>query len=492
MLFTLVIKAQSGDSLALKIADKEAATRVFQQALFQNPANYLNFRTYSLTEFYFEQNSTNNEAHLVQYGQGQHSFTVGANAYHKQDTNKAMWGKAMYKQGKRENVQWNESADYDTVFPYVVADSVGGTIQYEHYRFEGGYTQRLDSYTIGISGYYQAQMEYRKVDPRPKNITAFFGFEIGGTKTFNNKIVLGLNAGMEKYTQKHRMSFYNPIGFPTIYQLSGMGNYNSLLKGKRKEAYYEGWTYQVNLQLYEAQKRNWFLTADIKHFAFEKLLPEFYDLQASTAKDTEYNLTIGKLFDYNQMTFGIRGDGFIKERLGTENVFINQSTTNYLKIAEFERYKYQEKTARFSGLWKYDKAIDTYSATPFIAVSQVIESYSTPFSKTAINYCTYGIHGQWLHTFKNNAIFTTNASWTATDITNEQARFNFGESNAINQMLIDNYRFQTTANWTAALQLRYHFPIPKISNAFLGFNYTYQQYRSDHNSGFEATMGITF
>lgn len=492
LLCTLSVTAQNGDSIAVKITDKEDAVRIFYPSLFHNPANYMHYRKYNLTEFQVANSTANNNISLAQQGKEQRFFSVGANAYHKQDTNKAMWGNAMYKQGKRENVQWNESADYDKIFPYVVADSVGGAINYEHYRFEGGYVQQLGTYSVGISGFYQAQMEYRKIDPRPKNISAFFGLKLGGTKTFNDKVTLGIGGSIEKYTQKHAMHFYSPIGFPTIYQLSGMGNYNSLLKGKRKEAYYEGWTYGVNVELYETQKRSWFLSGSLQHFEFEKLLPEFYDLQTSVANDIEYNASVGKLFDYRHMTFGIRLDGSIRERRGTENLFVNQSSQNYLKIGEAERYLYQHKTMRINGLWQYIPSANVYSATPFIEFGQTIEQYKNPFSETAIHHVTYGMHGQWLHPFKNKSLLSTYAGWTTTSITKDKALFSFSDSNAINQMLLDNYRFQTSDYWTGTLKLRYDFPIPGIINAFTSLEYRYQKYSTDHNDHFFGTIGISF
>lgn len=32
---------------------------------------------------------------------------------------------------------WNENADYDVIYPYVAADSVGGDMKFENYAFSG-------------------------------------------------------------------------------------------------------------------------------------------------------------------------------------------------------------------------------------------------------------------------------------------------------------------------------------------------------------------
>lgn len=492
LLFALTINAQEHDSLAIKIVDKEDVLHVFSETVYSNPSNYLNYRKYSLTEFKFANENLNRKSNLLQEGSNQRLFDISANAYQKLDGNKAVWGQAKYKQGKRENVQWNESADYDKIFPYVVADSIGGDIKYEHYRFEGGYVQQVSDFNIGVSGYYQAQVEYRKIDPRPKNVSSIFGFKIGGSRNFHDKIYVGINLDLEKYTQKHRMSFYNPLGSPTIYQLSGLGNYNSLLKGKRKDAYFEGWTYGVGVQLYEPQNKTWFLTAEARWFDFEKLLPEFYDLQVGKIRDSEYKLSLGKLFIQDNVQWGFSIDGISKERVGTENLFMVQSTTNYVKIGDAERYKFQSKMARLKGLWKYTLHENVYSLMPFIEYNQVTERYKTPYSKTDVSYLTYGISGQWLHSFKNKSIFTSAINFTSQQISKDKAIFSFSDSNAINQMLIANYKYQTTSNWSTTLKLRYDFPIPDIINAFVGFDFNYQHYSLGNNNGYLGSIGITF
>jgi hypothetical protein len=38
---------------------------------------------------------------------------------------------------------WNENADYDVIYPYVAADSIGGDMKFENYTFSGGYAKSL-------------------------------------------------------------------------------------------------------------------------------------------------------------------------------------------------------------------------------------------------------------------------------------------------------------------------------------------------------------
>ncbi len=103
--------------------------------------------------------------------------------------------------------------------------------------------------------------------------------------------------------------------------MSGLGNYNELLSGKLRQAYYEGWSYGADLQLFEAENRNWYLSAGIRKFSLDKLLTEYADLNASKINEQQLTLSAGKFFKQNKISWGLFLDGSHTERKGTENLF---------------------------------------------------------------------------------------------------------------------------------------------------------------------------
>ncbi|MDM1519975.1 DUF6850 family outer membrane beta-barrel protein [Myroides odoratimimus] len=484
---------QQSDSLAIKVKEKQDVIRHFEEPIYVNPSHYLDYRKYSLTSFEIAKQNSKNETTLAQEGKNRDDLSFQAEAYHKLDKHSAVWGSATYQQGKRRDVMWNESADYDLIFPYVVADSVGGDIKYEDYHIEGGYAQRLGKYNIGISGFYKAKMEYRNIDPRPKNLSARLGGNIGVSRVFEELFTIGVNTSIEKYTQKHKMDFYSPTGFPVIYEMSGMGNFNNLLKGKRREAYYDGWRYGTSLQVYDTSQKKWFATVGMNIFSFEKLLPDFDDLQASKVKDIEHFFSVGKLFDIQATQLGVRLDGNMKTRKGTENLFVNVSATNYLKIGQEEQYKYENKNLRLSGVFKYETLNSVYSILPYIGITQEVERYKKPYSKTDIQYTYIGADLQWMYTFKDRSLLTVASNWKVRQTAKEKATFNYGNSNAINQMLLDNYAVQIAEYWEGSFKVRYDFALPKVIDVFVGGEYYFQNYKQfQNNSSVMMSLGITF
>ncbi|WP_410881516.1 DUF6850 family outer membrane beta-barrel protein [Myroides sp. DW712] len=484
---------QQTDSLALKIKDNQDVIYQFRKSLYDNPAAYLNYRQYNLTSFDLSKEVSKKSTTLAQEGKNVERLFFRANAFNRLDEKSAVWGNASYNQGKRQNIQWNESADYELIFPYVVADSVGGDMKFENYEIQGGYVQQIGKYNIGVSGFYKAKLEYRNVDPRPKNLATQVGGSLGGSRNFDQNFSIGIQLEIEKYTQKHNMSFYSPTGFPVIYEMNGMGNFNNLLKGKRRQAFYDGWKYGTSFQIYETQQNKWFLTGGIHVFNFEKLLPEFYDVQASKAKDILYKLTAGKWFEFNTTTVGVLFYGSKQTRKGTENLFVNETTTNFIKIGQEERYRYEESQVQLSGVWKYQESRNEYSVWPFVGWTQQIERYAQPYSKTEVQSINFGVHAQWLHTFRNGSLLTVEPSLQQKQVQNEKAILTYGVSNAINQMLLDNYEVQIADYWMGSYKIKYDFALPGFVDAFVTGEYKYQHFdKLSKNSSILVSLGITF
>lgn len=105
------------------------------------------------------------EARLIEEGDGSNRAGIEAKAYVKKGSND-IWGEAGYDFGQRRNVMLNESSDYQTVYPYVTADLVGGDLHEENYRFSGGFAHTLKGgVTLGAFAGYNALLAYRTVDP---------------------------------------------------------------------------------------------------------------------------------------------------------------------------------------------------------------------------------------------------------------------------------------------------------------------------------------
>lgn len=484
--------AQDNDTIMKKIREEYSYERMLKNSINTNPANRLGSRKYQITVFniFNQNNDTPNE--IQQKGKGKDFWGAETRTHQILDPKTVVWGNASYSQGKNKQVVWNENADYDIIYPYVAADSVGGDMKFENYAFSGGYSKKINSFTIGITGSYRASLSYRDIDPRPKNTSAHFSLALGAHKMMFEKFQIGAYVEAEKYTQKHYLSFVSNQGFPMIYNMNGLGNYNELLSGKLRQSYHEGWTYGGGLQIFEAENRSWYLTAGIKKFNLDKLLTEYSDLNASKIDEQQFNFSMGKFFETDRFSWGISAIGNHTNRKGTENLFLNDNSRNYIQIGTAEKYNHKVTHLILKGLLAMEHQTAKSSLMPFFGMNKEKEMYNSPYSIIDLHKIVYGADYQWLKTFTEKLALSVSMGIAVTDVYKKEATFNSSGKPAIQRMLQENYRFQSSDSWQAKLDINFHFNVPVIKNAYVGGKMMYSNFRNDNNMLFAATIGGIF
>ncbi|PIF46666.1 hypothetical protein CLU96_3705 [Chryseobacterium sp. 52] len=491
-LFSAAFQAQISDTIMEKVREEYSGQRMFRNSINSNPANISGARKYNITTFKLTTEMTDTPNEIQQKGKGQTLWGAEAHSLQMLDKGTTVWGNASYTQGKTKQVIWNENADYNLIYPYVAADSVGGDMKFENYSFSGGYSKKVNSFTLGITGSYRASLSYRDTDPRPKNTSANFSLALGANKLMFEKFRIGAYVEGEKYTQKHYLSFVSNQGYPVIYNMSGLGNYNELLSGKLRRAYYEGWSYGGGIQVFEAVNRNWFLNVGLKKFSLDKFLTEYTDLNASKIEEQRFTFSLGKFFTGRKLIWGVSADGSSTERKGTEHLFLNENSRNYIQIGSAERYNHKMSTVMLKGLLQIEKADVKSSLIPFAGLIQEKEKYSNPLSAVEVNRMIYGADYQWLKTFSSNLGLSIALGLSVTDVYKKSAVFNNAGKPSVNQMLQENYAFQSSDFWQAKLDVNFHFSFPVVKNAFAGGKMVYRNFQNGNNTLFAVTIGTVF
>lgn len=118
------------------IGREYSRTAVFRNQVWQNAAIRFDQRPFSLTSVsvkgLYEQRG---DAALAQEGNRRKDFSAEVNSFVVLNPRNRLFGQASYRNGRRENVVWNENSDYSLLYPYVVGDSIGGFMKEEEYKF---------------------------------------------------------------------------------------------------------------------------------------------------------------------------------------------------------------------------------------------------------------------------------------------------------------------------------------------------------------------
>ena len=140
----------------------------------------------------------------------------------------AVEGRITYRNGKKRNVRWNTASDFGLLYPYVLADSLGGDLSGESYSFHGGYSRRVGDLFLGGRASYRALHEYRDFDPRPRAITSDFSVDLSTGFLAGGNHLVDLTAGYRRYHQSLSVIFADMRGANTAeFHMTGLGSHFS-------------------------------------------------------------------------------------------------------------------------------------------------------------------------------------------------------------------------------------------------------------------------
>ena len=322
LIFSLVFQifeSRAQDSIPANIRTRiyYSPTENFVSQIYNNPAINYYAHTFSISEIQIGWEQQNaNKAFLPQLGSEINQFSFNAFSYLPLGENSKTWGNAYYKKGIRKKVEWNETSDYLIVYPYVVADSIGGDLDFEEYYFAGGFAQKVKRFTWGVYANYRALIEYRKVDPRPKNIVSDLKASIGMSFELNTHYSLGAALHTGKYKQTNEIKFYSELGAAITYNLSGLGMDYVRFRRGATSTFYDGHRYGISLHIFPKNKQGISSSFEYEKFSFEKVISDLNDLPLNTLEQNDLKAEIAYTSFQNKYHWGITTQATHQKRKG--------------------------------------------------------------------------------------------------------------------------------------------------------------------------------
>ena len=228
MMFVLVISLllqAAPDSLPAvqKSADRTLPVRVVEEG---SAALFLYGPDATFTQAGVSWNGRSESAPLYkEEGKGLQEGQVNIRTLVRLDSTQAVRGSVRYTNGVKQAVNWNSSSDFFTVYPYVVADTVGGNVNKEEYAFSGGYAARYGAFHWGAEAAYRALHEYRMVDPRPRNIVSDLQVKASAGWRVLPTYVVEATVGYRRYSQTQSMAFISERGKnSSVFHFTGLGS----------------------------------------------------------------------------------------------------------------------------------------------------------------------------------------------------------------------------------------------------------------------------
>lgn len=337
-------------------ANATAAEDGFFSLVYSNPAMKYVWHPSTLNELRVGGEYLHEELpSLIGEGDGQYMGIVDVRSFIRKGKS-SLWGEARYRNGKKTGRCWNETSDYLLLYPYVMGDTVGGDLKSEHYYFSGGYAYRKRCYTIGVEASYEANIEYRNADPRPKNLTGDLHFTLGMSWQTGNRYTLGYSLRARKYKQTNDLQFYNELGVPNIYHFTGLGTDYYRFRGAKGSSFYKGRSFGGSVNLLPLRAGEGGFTASLlyDYFSFDKIISSLNELPLASVG--EYSLkgeAAWRSSKGKRYRWGVKLQASLTERTGTENIFGDASGNIYPQIAADKMYTNRITDGTLSAFYEY-------------------------------------------------------------------------------------------------------------------------------------------
>lgn len=333
-------------SVNTRTAQTEDALQSIGIAVYNSSASASSYKSdvtlSSLSLSYLMRNEK--KALLPAYGNGISALNIEAQSYMHLNRRNTVEANASYLYGEKKDICWNSSSDYMLLWPYIAADSIGGNLTTEQYSFGGSYSQRSSNnrFTYGIEGSYRALHEFRRIDPRPRNITSDVQAGIsGGYNTA--KYYIGIYAGIRVYSQEHSVDYFSTSGANTSQlPMTGLGSYYKRFAGSSQDVTdynFKGSGFSVSAQLIPLSGNGLSLMTGYTSISIERQLPQINNIPITVLNTESFALSAAYHNNMSPIRWGIGADARYEIRRGDENLLNTGTHSQDMILASFTMFE---------------------------------------------------------------------------------------------------------------------------------------------------------
>jgi len=397
-----------------------------------------------------------------QQGKGLQHYGLAVHSFRRLDRWSSIWGAGRYGNQRSKAVRWNETSDLSWVYPYVLADSVGGDQKNEFYHFAGGYNREVGKQTFSVSGAYTAALLYRSVDPRTHNTSSDLTLSVGMSRPVG-KYRLALHYDYRYYTQNNTVSIASPISAPAFFHLIGMGVDQKLFWGKNSETYYIGHMNGIGLQWQPIADKGLYGSLVAQRFYMDKSITNLRSLPVSEAHTRSVQGQLGYVGSSGKFTWIPQLSGGHYERSGRSYLFDNPTGSNYVKIGELQDFSHRVYQAavgitvsyplRSGWRWRVnptlDMTMDKLSYNP--------QQRTMQWEKISYGFTTGLMRQRTMRSLWDVDLGLQRSDFLHADLTMPQALATAG----LTTLIQEQFNYYSAAHTRYALRGSYYFPVSK-------------------------------
>ncbi len=356
MLFAMTTGATAAEADTMAIAEHNSLWNNVLSMSDGNPALYGHKYNKDFSQFgVYADASKADKPVLLQLGDGKTMFGADVKTYLHPWKATNVWGSASYRKGKTRNIKWNSTSDFLLLYPYVMADTLGGEMHNERYTFSGGFSTDIKKWTIGGEMIFRAEHEWRTRDPRPRAITTDLTMRIGASYPITRNYNLGLTLGARFYKQTNDVDFYQEAGTIPEFHMIGLGADYTRVSGSNNDVYYKATGFNAQLDFKPKQDISGvYASVFTSYVPFKKINTQLNAMPMSTLYNMDLKAEAGWKHEGDISWSGFAGIDFEK-RDGDEHISGSSSSLEYFIIGKLTMFYLDRKDYHIGGAVKIGK-----------------------------------------------------------------------------------------------------------------------------------------
>lgn len=435
-----------------------------------------------------------NEPFLYQTGSGENFARLEATSYLRLSPTTTVWGEASYRTGRRHAVKWCSTADYMLLYPYVMADTLGGALTSERYTFRAGWASRLGRVTMGAAADFRAEHEYRTYDPRPRCIVTQLAVTLGAAYHFKT-YRLAADVGGNFYKQTNSVKFFREAGTIPEYQMTGLATDYRRFSTDNPSIYYKATGLTLGLDLMPEHTAGAYASFSYDYTPYRRILPNQNALPLTTLYVQQWKGRAGWRGSIARWRIDAAAGTAYERRTGDEHITGSASSSEYRTLTDLTMYH-----AHCADIYALlSAARDISRATLSLRLQGGAHDfrarYVTPERHMAWREAYLTLDAQWQQRLGSRRLLTCAIEATAALNTQSSLSMPFATMNAVTTDLVDHtYDNLTADRCGAALDVRYDFPLVRDKSYafFVSARGAYTAAGHWHETQAALAVGMTF
>ena len=499
----LPLRIWAADSLSVeqKLLWQQHRTALLRNQVWQNSAIRFDLHPFSLTTTglngLYEKRG---QAAIAQEGNGEKNFSINVNSFVVLSPNSRLFGTASYRNGRREDVVWNENSDYSLLYPYVVGDSIGGYMKEEEYNFSGGYAHRFGKWTGAAELDYRAVIAYRDKDPRPRNIISDLKAMLALSRRLGNAYTIGLSVQARKYNQKSDISYLADKGATSVYQMLGLGMDYVRFAGSQTSARYTGAGIGGSIDLMPTSKdgenNGWSASLSTYYLHLTKELVSVNYAPINEIKNLDVSLETAWTHRKREWEYGVYMLATMQQRTGVENIFGDPTANVYPKISSVDQFENATLKASLKGMvgqGLYGTRRRGWALLPTAAYAQTKPQYKDNGRYAEIASASGGLEAQFFRKASKMLLSASLAGGYTANVKSEYSLPGLDAKKSVGSTLLSNMDYLSDDHASVSVKLRGDYVANDRYALFLSAHWLHQEYKKcGATNRVEVSLGVTF